>query len=338
MNNHNYYCLACGEELTIDINELGTYIFVHVDENVHCDDDLYLHEAAKEILHHKFIASDDFKILVPQNQNCADKTCCALFQPELCTTRKEFPYDLKQHGYTECLKDYKFQDFKFKCDLVIKTANSNEEAILISINAGACHVDINTDKYRVIDIEVSNSNQLLSLLNEPIGHFRSTFINFKRDNESTISRSEIEREILKFSLFSSGKYYIDTVSCDKLNEHKRTAVLEYIFIKGVDNKYDAELYSLWRCYEEKRKVCFCEICWFIAKTKSIYGVSETICKRYKTKGTPRFPRKEMPVNCPHFKIDKEVENVAKLNYNDVKVEEKTYQSGNSEQIDYEKIE
>ena len=337
MNNHNYYCLACGEELTIDINKLGTYIFVHVDENVHCDDDLYLHEAAKEILHHKFIASNDFKILVHQNQNCAEKECCAFFQSELCTTGKEFTYDLKQYGYTECLKDYKFQDFKFKCDLVIKTAESNKKPILISINAGACHVDINTDKYRVIYIEVSNSNELLSLLNEPIGHFPSTFINFKRDNESTISRSEIERKIFKFSLFSSGKYYIDKVSCDKLNEHKRTAVLEYIFIEGVDDKYDAELYSLLRCYEEKRKVCFCEICCFITRIQ-FYGKSETICKRYKTKGTPHYPLEVMPVNCPHFIIDKKVENVAKSNYNDVKVVEKTYQSGNSEQIDYEKIE
>ena len=95
---------------------------------------------------------------------------------------------MKQHGYTECLKDYKFQDFKFKCDLVIKTASSNKNAILISINAGACHVDIDTKEYRVIDIEVSNSHQLLSLLNEPIGHFHSSFINFKRKNEKTASR------------------------------------------------------------------------------------------------------------------------------------------------------
>lgn len=321
MNIHNYYCLACGKELTIDINELGTYIFVHVDGNVHCNDDLYLHEAAKDILHHKFITSDDFKILVPQYQNCAEKTCCALFQSELCTTGKSITYDLKQHGYTECFKDYKFQDFKFKCDLVIKTANSNKNAILISINAGACHVDIDTKEYRVIDIEVSNSHQLLSLLNEPIGHFHSSFINFKRKNEKTASRSEMDRQILKFSLFSSGKYHIDTVSCDKLNEHKYSTVLEYIFIEGVDNKYDAKLYSLLRCYEQKRKVCFCEICWFIAKTNGFYGLSETICKRYKTKGTPHYPLEVMPVNCPYFKINKEIESELKLNYEDIVVNE-----------------
>ena len=230
-------------------------------------------------------------------------------------------YDLKQHGYTECLKDYKFQNFKFKCDLVIKTANSNKNAILISINAGACHVDIDTKEYRIIDIEVSNSDQLLSLLNEPIGHFRSSFINFKRENEKTALRSEMDRKILKFSLFSSGKYHIDTVSCDKLNEHKYSTVLEYIFIEGVDNKYDAKLYSLWRCYEQKRKVCFCEICWFIAKTNGFYGVSETICKRYKTKGTPHYPLEVMPVNCPYFKINKEIESVLKLNYGNMVVNE-----------------
>lgn len=309
MNIHNYYCLACGKELTIDINEFGTYIFVHIDGNVHCNDDLYLHEAAKDIIHHKFITSDDFKILVPQYQNCAEKTYCDFFQSELCIKGKSIPYNLKQHGYTECLKDYKFQDFKFKCDLVLKTANSNKNAIIISIDTGACYVDIDTKEYRVIDIEVSNSDQLLSLLNEPIGHFNSSFLNFKRNNKNTASRSEMDREILKFSLFSSGKYHIDTVSCNKLNEHKCSTILEYIFIEGVHNKYDAKSYSLLRCYLEKRKVCFCEICYFRAKINGFYGMSKTICKRYKTKGTPQFPLEVMPIDCQYFWLDKKIESM-----------------------------
>ena len=134
----------------------------------------------------------------------------------------------------------------------------------------------------------------------------------------------MDRELLKFSMFSSGKYYIDTVSCDRLNEHKHSTVLEYIFIDGVQSKDDAKLYSLMKCYEQKRKVCFCEICWFVAKTNGFYGLSETICKRYKTKGTPHFPLEVMPINCPYFRIDKEIEHKVKLNYDNVKVEEKIY--------------
>ena len=323
-NIHNYYCLACGKELTIDVNESGRYFFVHIDNVYKCDDDLYLHEAAKDIIQYKFYRTDDFKILVPQYKKCEEKTNCAFFQPDLCSIEKGISYDLKLHGYTECLKDYKFQDLIYKSDLVIKTADSTKNAIIISINAGSCHVEIDTKEYRVIDIEVSNNNELFSLLNDPIGCFRSTFLNFKNDNENTASRSEMNREVLKFSLFSSGKYFVDTIPCNKVNEHKNTTILEYIFIDRKHNKYDAKLYSLIRCYEQKRKVCFCEICWFIAKTNDFYGISETICKRYKTKGTPHYPLDEMPIDCPYFKINKEIENIFRYTDKNVVVKEKFF--------------
>ncbi|MBQ1268118.1 MAG: hypothetical protein IIY03_01335, partial [Muribaculaceae bacterium] len=111
---------------------------------------------------------------------------------------------------------------------------------------------------------------------------------------------------------------------NKVNEHKYSTILEYIFIEKVYNKNDAKLYSLLKCYEQKRKVCFCEICWFIAMTTDFYGRSETICKRYKTKGTPHHPLEDMPVNCPYFRIDKKIENNAKLSYGNMVVTEKIF--------------
>lgn len=324
MNVHNYYCLACGKELTIDIDESGAYIFVHIDKNVHCDDDLYLHETAKDIIYHKFSTSNDFKILVPQYQTCNEKTNCTFFQPELCSIKKLISYDLKQHDYKECLKNHMFSDFRHKCDLVIKTTNSNKNAIIININSGACHLEIDTKKYRVIDIEVLDNQELLSLFYDSIEGIRSSLINFKRENKNPAFRSEINRKILKFSLFSSGKYHLEIVSCNKVNEHKYSTILEYIFIEKVYNKNDAKLYSLLKCYEQKRKVCFCEICWFIAMTTDFYGRSETICKRYKTKGTPHHPLEDMPVNCPYFRIDKKIENNAKLSYGNMVVTEKIF--------------
>ena len=324
MNTHSYYCLACGKELTINVNDSGSYFFEHIDNNVHCDNDLYLHESAKDIIEYKFVNYDEFKIHVPQYQNCAENSNCIFYNPQLCSTGKGIPYDLKQHGYTECLKDYKFPNFRHKCDLVIKTDDGNKNAIIISVNSGACHVEMDTKEYRVIDIEVSNSNDLLSLLNKPIGSMRSYFINFKRDNKKTVSRTEMDREVLKFSLYSSGKYHVDAIPCNKINEHKYSTVLEYIFIDGIQNKADAKLYSLMQCYIQKRKVCFCEICWFIAKTNGFYDISETICKRYKTKGTPHYPLEVMPMDCPYFRLDKEIVSMAKLNYNNIKAEEKVF--------------
>lgn len=323
MNIHNYYCLVCGKELTLDINEFGFYKFIHVDDNIQCKDDLYLYEAAKNIIQHKFINSDKFNIVVPQYQNCSDKANCIFYEQELCSAEKNFLYDLKLHGYTECIKDYKLQNCNHKCDLIIKNDSKINNSIIINIDAGNCHIDESTEKYRIIKINVYDESTLLSLWNDSIGKY-CTYINFKYINNETAPSSDIKREILKFSLFSSGKYHIDTVHCTKVYDRKYSTVLEYIFIDGVKNNQDAKLYSLLKCYKQKRKVCLCEICWFHA-INSFYGMSETICKRYKTKGTPHYPLEVMPIECPYFIIDKEIENMEKNNFGNVKVEEKIYQ-------------
>lgn len=328
MNAHNYYCLACGNELTLDISESGSYIFEHLDNSFKCEDDLYLHEAAKDIIKYKFDNNNEFKILVPQNQNCIEKTNCIFYQPERCYKVKGISYDLKQHGYIKCLKNHKLPDFKYKCDLAIITADikvenntdSNKNAIIININAGSCHVEKGIKEYRVIDLKVLNSNSLLSLLNKPIeGYDLSS--KFKRENKETVSRTEVDRGILKFSLYSSGKYYINRVPCSKVYEYKHSTILEHIFIDEIQD-YNAKLYSLMRCYEQKHKVCLCEICQFLDKITNFNNRPQTICKRYKTTGTPHYPLTEMPIDCPYFKIDKEIEKMVKLNYNNVKVIEK----------------
>lgn len=323
MNKHNYYCLACGKELTIDVDETGAYSFSHIDKDVHCEDDLYLHEAAKDILLYKFHSSDRFEILVPQQQNCSEKADCIFFNPELCSSEKNFTYDLKEYGYSECIKNFRVPGFRYNCDIVIKKVNTCKNAILFSINAGDCHIDVNTDEYRVIEIDVTDESKLLSLLEYPVGVTSTIFMNFTHGNIKTASRSEIDRKILKFSLFSSGKYYVDSVPCSKITEHKNSTVLEHIFVDGIYNKYDAKWYSLLKCHEQKRNACYCELCWFL-KENDFYGMSERICTRYKTKGTPHYPLQTMPIDCPYFSIDKEIESMAKINYGNVKMIEKEF--------------
>ncbi|MBQ0048400.1 MAG: hypothetical protein KBT33_13015 [Prevotellaceae bacterium] len=325
MNTHSYYCVACGKELTIDVDAAGTYSFAHIDEGVHCEDDLYLHEAAKEILHWRFNSKDEFEILVPQKQYCAEKFNCNLFLKELCSTSKIVPYNLKDYGYNECAKNFLLPDFKYKCDLVIKKKDSLKDAIIITIDAGNCHVDVDTEDYRVIEFRVRNDFSLLKLIDSPIGE-RATFNKqFYRENSKSIPRTEMDREVLKFSLFSSGKYYIDEISCTKFNEHKFSTVLEYVFVDGINIKDEAKRYSLLKCYEQKRKACYCEICWFLVKTSGFYGMSETICKRYKTKGTPHYPLVTMPLDCPYFSIDKDLVSFAQLNYGNVKLIENRFE-------------
>lgn len=318
MNIHRYYCVACGKELSIDVDEGGRYYFIHIDEAVHCEDDLYLHEAAKEILHWRFNTKDGFEILVPQYQNCVEKSECPLFRQQLCHTRKGVPYNLKDHGYSECIKDFLLPDFKYKSDLVIKKNDSMQNAIIITIDAGDCHVDVYTKDYRVIKIRVHNELSLLNLIGSPIGG-HAIFMNFKRENGKLAPRTEMNRKVLKFSLFSSGKYYVAEVPCAKLDERKSSTVLEHVFVDVIDNHKDAKRYSLIKCYEQKRKACYCEICWFLGETSGLFDTSKTICKRYKTKGTPHYPLETMPLDCPHFSINKELVSIEKSKYKNVKM-------------------
>ncbi|MCM1311977.1 MAG: hypothetical protein NC206_06615 [Bacteroides sp.] len=320
MNIHSYYCVACGKELTIDVNRMGAYSFVHIDENVHCADDLYLHKAAKEVIHHRFCTKDDFTILVPQYLKCIEKDDCRLYQDNVCCARRQMPYNLKDYGYTECLIDYKLPGFRFKCDLVIKNENDTKESIIFCINAGDCHIDVNTEKFRVIEVQVDNASVLQHLHESPIGEYDAAFLNFKDINGHLVPHSDIERVFLKFSLFSSGKYYVDACSCANLEERKLTTIKEFRFLTDENDRQGAKYYSLLKCYEQNLNVCLCEICWFLAQTSS-FCESVTICKRYKTKGTPHYPLKEMPINCPYFKTNKELVNRIKVKYANVKVEE-----------------
>ena len=316
MNEHSYYCLACGKELTIDVGDDGLYLFTHIDEQPHCEDDMYLHEAAKEIIHTRFYDSDEFVISVPQHLFCRDSSSCAFYNQEECVREVHIPYDLKKHGYVECLKEYMFPNTTYKCDLVIKKADSFDQAIVFSIDAGRCHVDATSLDNRIIELEVYDEDSLIALQDNLIGDGRASFLNFKKKNAGTVSHREINRGVEKFQLFSSGKYHLDIVACALLNTRKRSTIYEIIFIGSTMNVHDAKVFSLLMCHNKKKKACFCELCFFCTESSS-FGMSETICKRYKTKGTPHYPLKEMPTDCPHFalnrtlvsKIERESKNV-----------------------------
>ncbi len=321
MNKHSYYCLACGKELTIDVNEDGTYCFVHVEENDHCMDDFYLHEAAKEIVFDKFCHSDEFVISIEQSLSCEEWSLCKFYNEEECCKKDSVPYDIKKQGYVECIKGYKFPDQNYKCDLLFKRSETLNDAIIVTFDAGDCFVDATSTNNRIIIIEV-NSNYSLDLLRTaPLGKERSRFLNFKKNKEG-VPRSEINRPIQKFQLYSSGKYYLDTVTCAEVNNRKHSTEYEIIYRSRMLDRYDARIYALNKCFNLKKKACYCELCFFFAEVNSS-GLTEMICKRYKTKGTPHYPLKEGVLDCQYFSLNRElIERINRV-YADLNVEEKT---------------
>lgn len=118
---------------------------------------------------------------------------------------------------------------KYKCELIIKRADTFDQAIIISIDAGSCHVDVTSLDNRIVELEAYNEESLMTLQDNAIGEGRATFLNFKKNNSGTVDRTEIDRGIEKFKLFSSGKYHLDIVSCSEINNRKRSTVCEIIF-------------------------------------------------------------------------------------------------------------
>lgn len=313
MNEHKYFCLACGTELTIDVNQNGIYSFVHLDSNIDCKDSHYAYKAAKEIIWHKFMSSDKFEIMVPQKLKCEDNQKCVLYNARECYTKKKVCHNLKEHGYSECLKDVEIPELKEKCDLLIKRADSMKTAIFININTGYNNFDITKVEGRSIEINVLDGKKLKSLQDEPLGTTVGTiFRNFNKETNKIASSSEMSSRIFRFQLFSSGKYHLDEPYCSDIKDRKQTTILEYLFSQNIGSEYIAKCYALLKCYDQKRKVCFCEIC-------EEFSAVDNTCKCHNKKGTPRFPLKEWKMNCPHFWINSWLESNIKGYYDNVQV-------------------
>lgn len=302
MNEHSYYCLVCGSELTLDVNEDGTYFFAHVEDNDHCKDDLYLHEAAKEIVFDKFYNSNEFIIDIPQFQECVEKNTCKLFCEDVCYEEKAFSFNIKKYGFVECIKDYQSPNNNYKWDLVFKRKDSSTDAIIVSFDNGDYHEGITPTNNRFIEIIVDNEESLNVLRNNHLGKGGLRFLQFKRNNITRVP-PKVTRELYRFELFTSGKYYLREMLCNKINERKNSTIFEILFPQSEIDETVAKAFALLRCYQLKKKACYCEICYFLREVSS-YGFSERICMRYKTKSTPHFPMKEMPLNCPHFSLNK----------------------------------
>jgi hypothetical protein len=162
------------------------------------------------------------------------------------------------------------------------------------------------------------------LLNSNIDEDIAAFIGFHRDGCKTAPRSEMKREILSFSLFSSGKYHLHNVLCSKADISKKSTVWECYFDEDQIDFEEAMRYCLLKCYKQKRNACYCEICAYKRNISNYYVGYVEICIRYKTKGTPHYPLEEKPINCKYFRLDENIEKSNSIEDN-VRTIEKEYE-------------
>ena len=114
------------------------------------------------------------------------------------------------------------------------------------------------------------------------------------------------------------------VSCSEINNRKRSTVCEIIFAEQTMGLYEAKIYALLKCYQKKRKACYCELCFFLSEV-NIYGLTEKICRRYKTKGTPQYPIREAPIDCEYFSLNRTLVANIEREYTDVTIIEREFE-------------
>lgn len=318
-NKHTYFCIACGKEVFIDVDDCGFYSFSHLDDNTPCEDDFYLHEAAKKMLCKKFNSQQEFKVYIPQRHLCNKRHNCSLFHESYCSAAIPMLYDLKAHGYDSCEIEYKFPNEQFSYDAIIRYGNDLQKAIIIVIDADTCLIESGNLKNRVMKVAVRCESDVFKLYEEPLRGERIKFFNFDHGNLKTISCEKINREILKFTLYSSGKYYLGIESC--MSTRKTSAIYEMVISNDTESYYTMRQYAILHCYNHQKVLCLCEICSYFRRPYDILNY-ERICIRYKTKGTPRYPLRTMPINCPFFSLDKNLVTSLEKEYSDMKFIEK----------------
>lgn len=77
--NHSYYCPNCESEVALSVDENGKYSFIHIDEIVICDDEMYLRGAAVASIHKYFAQSNEFTITITQYRSCKDAAKCPCY-------------------------------------------------------------------------------------------------------------------------------------------------------------------------------------------------------------------------------------------------------------------
>ncbi|WP_289754671.1 competence protein CoiA family protein [uncultured Duncaniella sp.] len=318
-NKHIYFCVACGKEVFIDVDDLGNYSFAHLDENAPCEDDFYLHEAAKKVLCGRFNTQQKFDVYIPQRHLCEKKHNCTLFNDSYCSVAIPMLYDLKAHGYDSCEIEYKFPYEQFSYDAVLRRGDDLKTAIIIVIDADTCHIEPENLKNRTIEVTVRCENDVFKLYEGPLRGKGIRFFNFEDKDLKTISWEKINRRVLKFTLFSSGKYYLGAENC--MSPKKRSAIYEMVISQDTGSYKAKRQYAVLRCYNNQKVLCLCEICYYLRHVEGILN-HENICIRYKTKGTPRNPLETMPIKCPFFSLDRNLGNTLEKEFYDLEFIEK----------------
>lgn len=304
----SYYCPNCEKEVALSVDDNSSYSFLHIEENVPCDDEMYLRGAAVAAIHKSFFQSTEFPITVTQYRSCKEAEKCPCCQDCQVSTTKL--YNLKQHGYSKIKKNHKFGDVSYQTDLALYGDNiKTDDEIEIRVNTENFQNELETTR-RLIEVTVHNENDICHLEKGVNGFYGVQFLGFNHKAKETAEPIEIGSDIWKYTLYTSGKIHIGQAKCTELHPSPNRSI---ILKEGVFTRIDATfeemyLFLLLHYKALQKQLCRCQLCWYYRIPN---GLNEDyICTRYKKAGTPKFPLKEKnpPKGCPYFGMNYDILN------------------------------
>ena len=309
--NHSYYCPNCGKEVFLKVDDNSNYSFAHLEENVSCDDEMYLRSTAVAVIYRTFVESSQFIIDVPQYRCCKQADKCPYYQDCKAPTMRQ--YDLKSHSYLKCEKDYKFSDVSYQTDLVFYRDDISKKPIEVRVNTKNFNLELETPR-RLIEITVHNEKDICQLEKGLNGFNKVRFLGFNQNSKETAEPMEIQHEVLKYTIYASGKIYIGSKNCTELSSSlkKSNVIKEGVFIRTNGCLDDMYVFLFFHYKAIQNYLCRCRLCWSLKKSKGPSG--DYICIRYKNVGTPKNPLREKnpPKECPHFTLDSNVQKQEKV--------------------------
>ena len=314
-NRHNkYYCVSCGCELIPALGKKNAHHFRHKVDT--CSYETYLHKLAKKKLKEKFDTNKEFEIVVQRKRRCERSGNCKFERKEVCFIQYDGKYDLKDKGlYDLCTEEQAVLNGRFVADLLITSQNGTQKPLLIEIWVTHKSTEQKTQSgLPIIEIHIDSEDQVDDLYQNPIGHEGATygveFFNFKEYSNLFCRPSDIQFPLSKLTVYDSGKsyaihpasfpgYYLSEFCCSDLDKGKKDGTqIEVAYFEPCVTDAYSDLTALYYCFKRGVTACYCQLCLF--STASRNGL---VCKLFRTKGTPHYPRQEQMANCGFFRLD-----------------------------------
>lgn len=307
--NHSYYCPNCEKEVVLNVDDNGGYSFAHIEESVLCDDEMYLRETAVAAIQKSFIQSAECPIEITQYRTCKEAQKCPCFQEE-CKVSTTKCFDLKKHGYSKIKKNHKFNDVSYRTDLVLHGDNIKpDDVIEVLVNTENYENELGT-KRRLIEVTVYDENDICQLERGLNNFSRVRLSGFNSKAKEPAELKEIQSDIWKYTIYTSGKIHIGQAKCTELHPSVNQS---NILKEGIFTRIDASLEELYvflllRYKTLKKEICRCRLCYYLRESNGLSN--DCVCICYKTVGTPKIPLKEKnpPINCPFFKMNYDILN------------------------------